>query len=143
MLTVGRYLGQWHTMTRTGKVERLVKLHPEPLLEIHPRDAQELKVENGALAGIISRRGHLTATVKVTDRIRCGTVFLPMHWGFTQEKACEANTLMHDDACPVSKQPELKACAVIVAPAVSVVKPVEQEKGRLEALRRLLTPALR
>jgi len=143
VLTVGRYLGQWHTMTRTGKVERLMKQHPEPLLEIHPRDAQELKVENGALAGISSRRGHLTATVKVTDRIRCGTVFLPMHWGFTQEKACEANTLMHDDACPVSKQPELKACAVIVAPAVSVVKPVEQEKGRLEALRRLLTPALR
>ena len=48
-----------------------------------------------------------------------------------------------DEACPVSKQPELKACAVIVAPAVSVVKPVEQQKGRLEALRRLLTPALR
>ena len=81
--------------------------------------------------------------MKVTDRIRRGSVFLPMHWGFTQEKACEANTLMHDEACPVSKQPELKACAVIVAPAVSVVKPVEQQKGRLEALRRLLTPALR
>ena len=143
VLTVGRYLGQWHTMTRTGKVERLMKQHPEPLLEIHPGDAQDLKLRNGELAAISSRRGHLTATVKVTDRIRRGSVFLPMHWGFTQEKACEANTLMHDEACPVSKQPELKACAVIVAPAVSVVKPIEQQKGRLEALRRLLTPALR
>ena len=143
VLTVGRYLGQWHTMTRTGKVERLTKQHPEPLLEIHPADAQDLKVDNGALAAISSRRGHLTAKVKVTDRIRRGTVFLPMHWGFTQEKACEANTLMHDGACPVSKQPELKACAVIVAPAVSVMKPVEQEQGRMDALRRLLTPALR
>ena len=143
VLTVGRYLEQWHTMTRTGKVERLMKQHPEPLLEIHPGDAQDLKLINGELAAISSRRGHLTATVKVTDRIRRGSVFLPMHWGFTQEKACEANTLMHDEACPVSKQPELKACAVIVAPAVSVVKPVEQQKGRLEALRRLLTPALR
>ena len=143
VLTVGRYLGQWHTMTRTGKVERLQTMHPEPLLEIHPGDAQELKLRNGELAAISSRRGHLTAKVMVTDRIRRGTVFLPMHWGFTQEKACEANTLMHDQACPVSKQPELKACAVIVAPAVSVVKPVEQQKGRLDALRRLLTPALR
>ncbi len=143
VLTVGRYLEQWHTMTRTGKVERLMKQHPEPLLEIHPGDAQDLKLINGELAAISSRRGHLTATVKVTDRIRRGSVFLPMHWGFTQEKACEANTLMHDEACPVSKQPELKACAVIVAPAVSVVKPVEQQKGRLEALRRLITPALR
>ena len=143
VLTVGRYLGQWHTMTRTGKVERLNKMHPEPLLEIHPRDAQEFKLRNGELAAISSRRGHLTATVEVTDRIRPGCVFLPMHWGFTQENACEANTLMHDQACPVSKQPELKACSVIVAPAVSMVKPVEQEKGRLDALRRLLTPALR
>ena len=143
VLTVGRYLGQWHTMTRTGKVERLNKMHPEPLLEIHPRDAQEFKLRNGELAAISSRRGHLTATVAVTDRIRPGSVSLPMHWGFTQEKACEANTLMHDQACPVSKQPELKACSVIVAPAVSMVKPEEQEKGRLDALRRLLTPALR
>ena len=143
VLTVGRYLGQWHTMTRTGKVERLQTMHPEPLLEIHPGDAQELKLRNGELAAISSRRGHLTAKVMVTDRIRRGTVFLPMHWGFTQEKACEANTLMHDQACPVSKQPELKACAVIVAPAVSLVKPMEQEKGRLDGLRRLLTPALR
>ena len=129
-------------MTRTGKVERLRKMHSEPLLEIHPVDAQELNVVNGELAAISSRRGHITATVKVTDRIRSGSVFLPMHWGFTQDIACEANTLMHDQACPISKQPELKACAVIVAPAVSVVKPVEQEKGRLEALRRLLTPTL-
>jgi ferredoxin-nitrate reductase len=118
-------------------------MHPEPLLEIHPGDAQELNVVNGELAAISSRRGHITATVKVTDRIRRGSVFLPMHWGFTQDIACEANTLMHDQACPISKQPELKACAVIVAPAVSVVKPIEQEKGRLDALRRLLTPTLR
>ena len=143
VLTVGRYLGQWHTMTRTGKAERLRTMHPEPLLEIHPGDAQELNVVNGELAAISSRRGHITATVKVTDRIRRGSVFLPMHWGFTQDIACEANTLMHDQACPISKQPELKACAVIVAPAVSVVKPIEQEKGRLNALRRLLTPTLR
>ena len=143
VLTVGRYLGQWHTMTRTGKVERLQKMHPEPLLEVHPADAQELKLRNGELAAISSRRGHLTAKVKLTDRIRPGSVFLPMHWGFTQDQACEANALMHDQACPISKQPELKACAVIVAPAVSVIKPVEQEKGRLEALRRFLTPALR
>ena len=86
VLTVGRYLGQWHTMTRTGKVERLLKQHPEPLLEIHPADALELNVEHGALAAISSRRGHLTAKVKVTDRIRRGSVFLPMHWGSPRTK---------------------------------------------------------
>ena len=143
VLTVGRYLGQWHTMTRTGKVKRLNSMHPEPRLEIHPGDAERFAIEDEGLAAITSRRGTLTARVCVTDRIRRGSVFLPMHWGFTQSEACEANTLMHDQACPISKQPELKATAVVVAPAASVVKPAEQQSGRLDKLRRILIPALR
>ena len=143
VLTVGRYLGQWHTMTRTGMVQRLNDMHPEPRLEMHPEDAKAYGVDDNGLAAITSRRGTLTARVTLTDRIRRGSVFLPMHWGFTQAEACEANTLMHEESCPISKQPELKASAVVVAPAVSVVKPAEQQTGRLESLRRLLIPALR
>jgi ferredoxin-nitrate reductase len=143
VLTIGRYLGQWHTMTRTAKVKRLTTMHPEPLLEIHPKDADQFAVQHGELAAISSRRGQLTARVLVTDKIRKGTVFLPMHWGFTQTHACEVNALMHDHACPISKQPELKASAVIVAPAVSVIKPIEQHGNRLEILRRMIIPALR
>ena len=143
VLTVGRYLGQWHTMTRTGMVQRLNDMHPEPRLEMHPEDAKAYGVDDNGLAAITSRRGTLTARVTLTDRIRRGSVFLPMHWGFTQTEACEANTLMHEESCPISKQPELKASAVVVAPAVSVVKPAEQQTGRLESLRRLLIPALR
>ena len=143
VLTVGRYLGQWHTMTRTGMVQRLNDMHPEPRLEMHPEDAKVYGVDDNGLAAITSRRGTLTARVTLTDRIRRGSVFLPMHWGFTQDEACEANTLMHEESCPISKQPELKASAVVVAPAVSVVKPAEQQTGRLESLRRRLIPALR
>ena len=143
VLTVGRYLGQWHTMTRTGMVQRLNDMHPEPRLEMHPEDAKAYGVDDNGLAAITSRRGTLTARVTLTDRIRRGSVFLPMHWGFTQDEACEANTLMHEESCPISKQPELKASAVVVAPAVSVMKPAEQQTGRLESLRRLLIPALR
>ena len=143
VLTVGRYLGQWHTMTRTGKVPRLNAMHPEPSLEMHPNDAKRFGLDDKGLAAITSRRGTLTARVCISERIRIGSVFLPMHWGFTQAEACEANALMHDQACPISKQPELKASAVVVAPAVSVVKPSEQDTGILDNLRRLLTPALR
>ncbi|QVV67190.1 molybdopterin oxidoreductase family protein [Synechococcus sp. LA31] len=141
VLTVGRYLGQWHTMTRTAKVDRLQTMHPEPLLEIHPNDAKRFGVVDGELAAVSSRRGSVTAKVQVSDRIRPGSVFLPMHWGFSQDQACEANVLMHDQACPISKQPELKATAVVVAPAVSVVKPLEQSEGRLQRLRRLFLQA--
>ena len=116
VLTVGRYLGHWHTMTRTAHVARIVKQHPEPLLEVHPTDGERHGLVDGAMAQVSSRRGSVTARVQLTDRIRPGTVFLPMHWGATQAKACEANRLMHELGCPHSKQPELKAAAVWVAP---------------------------
>jgi ferredoxin-nitrate reductase len=69
------------------------------------------------MAEVRSRRGAVAARVSVTDRIRPGTVFLPMHWGRAQEHACEANRLMHELGCPISQQPELKAAAVTIEPA--------------------------
>jgi len=39
-----------------------------------------------------------------------------MHWGFSQKNMCEVNSLMHEKSCPISKQPELKACSVIIVP---------------------------
>ncbi len=116
VLTVGRYLGHWHTMTRTAHVARIVKQHPEPLLEVHPTDGERYGLVDGAMAQVGSRRGSVTARVQLTERIRPGTVFLPMHWGANQAKACEANRLMHELGCPHSQQPELKAAAVWVAP---------------------------
>jgi ferredoxin-nitrate reductase len=53
--------------------------------------------------------------LQVCERIRPGTVFLPMHWGSAQPQACEANRLMHELGCPISGQPELKAAAVRLA----------------------------
>ena len=114
VLTVGRVLGHWHTLTRTGQVARLRQQHPGPRLEIHPQDALAAGLEAGALARVSSRRGTVTVPVLVTEAIRVGTVFLPMHWGASQPEACEANRLMHALGCPVSKQPELKAAAVRV-----------------------------
>ena len=112
VLTVGRYLGHWHTMTRTAHVARVVQQHPEPLLEVHPDDAAHHGISEGSMAEVRSRRGSVRARVQITASIRPGTVFLPMHWGASQEQACEANRLMHEQACGHSKQPELKAAAV-------------------------------
>jgi ferredoxin-nitrate reductase len=117
VLTVGRYLGHWHTMTRTAHVARVVKAHPEPLLEVHPGDATRAGLGEGDPARLRSRRGCLGVKVRISERIRPGTVFLPMHWGAAQgELACEANRLMHELACPISQQPELKAAAVALEP---------------------------
>lgn len=111
VLTSGRHLGHWHTLTRTGQVARLRQAHPGPRLELHPADAPAGLV-NGALVRLCSRRGQVQVPVLISDRIRPGTVFLPMHWGSAQPDACEVNRLMHELGCPISRQPELKAAAV-------------------------------
>ncbi len=116
VLTVGRYLGHWHTMTRTGRVERLRHDHPEARLEVHPADAAAAGLVDGGWAEVGSRRATIAARVLVSDGIRQGTVFLPMHWGAAQPNPCEANRLMHDLCCPRSRQPELKGAAVRLQP---------------------------
>jgi ferredoxin-nitrate reductase len=41
-------------------------------------------------------------------------VFVPIHWGALWAEDADANAMTHGMACPDSKQPELKACAVSV-----------------------------
>jgi ferredoxin-nitrate reductase len=114
VLTVGRLYGHWHTQTRTGRIEKISKLHPQPFIEIHPRDAEKLGIEGGCLVEVKSRRGVARFPARVTAAIVPGTVFVPMHWGALWAEGAEANALTHPQACPDSLQPELKACAVQV-----------------------------
>jgi ferredoxin-nitrate reductase len=114
VLTTGRLYGHWHTQTRTGRIEKVRKMHPDPFLEIHPRDAAKRQIEEGDGVEVRSRRGKAKFMVKVTAAITPGTVFVPMHWGALWAEQAEANALTHPAACPDSRQPELKACAVQV-----------------------------
>jgi len=112
VLTTGRLYGHWHTQTRTGRTEKIRQMHPNPFIEIHPRDAQKLGIEEGNTVEVRSRRGSAKFPAKVTKAIVPGTVFVPMHWGFLWADRAEANALTHPESCPDSGQPELKACAV-------------------------------
>ncbi|MEL7035490.1 MAG: nitrate reductase [Cyanobacteria bacterium J06592_8] len=112
VLTTGRLYGQWHTQTRTGRIDKIAKMHPEPFIEIHPHDAVKLEVSEGDIIEVRSRRGMAQFPAKITKSIRLGTVFVPMHWGSLWADQAEANSLTHPESCPDSLQPELKACAV-------------------------------
>ncbi|HEY9700771.1 MAG TPA: nitrate reductase [Trichocoleus sp.] len=118
VLTTGRLYGHWHTQTRTGRTDKIRQMYPEPFLEIHPRDAAKLEVLEGDLLEVQSRRGSARFPAKVTKSIAPGTVFVPMHWGELWADQAEANAMTHPEACPDSKQPELKACAVQLIPVV-------------------------
>ncbi|MGF1574650.1 MAG: molybdopterin oxidoreductase family protein, partial [Cyanophyceae cyanobacterium] len=112
ILTTGRLYGHWHTQTRTGRISKITQMHPEPFIEIHPRDAQKLAVQEGDPVEVRSARGQAYFPAKITRGIPPGTVFVPMHWGFLWADQAECNALTHPISCPESGQPELKACAV-------------------------------
>ena len=116
VLTTGRLYGHWHTQTRTGRIEKTRALHPTPVLEVNPRDAQALELQTGEWVAVRSRRGEVRLKVLVTQNIRRGTLFAPMHWGYLWAEDAECNALTHPECCPISLEPELKACAVQVVP---------------------------
>ena len=121
VLTVGRLYGHWHTQTRTGHIEKIRKLHPQPFLEIHPKDAKQLGIQTDTWVEVRSRRGTAKFQALVTKAISPGVVFAPMHWGALWAEDAEANVLTHSEACPISLEPELKACAVQVLPLSSIL----------------------
>lgn len=97
---------QWHTETRTGKSAMLRKLSPDRLMvDIHPDDANALKISDHAIVKITSRRAEITATARVTDSVRRGEVFLPMHDASVNRLTCASFD-------PTSRQPSYKHCAV-------------------------------
>ena len=119
LLTTGRVAGQWHTMTRTGKSRELLEGDPEPFVELNPGDAERLGIAHGAAVRIRSRRGQASATARVTRSIPAGVAFAPFHWGSLHlpPGTGAVNAVTSPALDPVSKQAELKACAVAVEAA--------------------------
>lgn len=139
VLTTGRLYGHWHTQSRTGRIEKTRKLHPNPFLEIHPKDAEKLNLQNGDWVEVRSRRGSAKFPALVTKNIAPGTVFVPMHWGALWADDAEANALTHPLSCPYSKQPELKACAVQLLPIAQLPVDTEPPSSLFHKLANLLS----
>ncbi|MDJ1174399.1 molybdopterin oxidoreductase family protein [Roseofilum capinflatum] len=132
VLTVGRLYGHWHTLTRTGRIDKIQKMHPEAEIEVHPYDAEQLGITEGMMVDVRSRRGWCRFPAKLTKNITKGTVFAPMHWGAMWGDRTEANMLTHPEACPSSGQPELKACAVQLIPVSPEALSANSEDSTLD-----------
>ncbi len=111
LLLTGRgSVAQWHTQTRTGKVEMLRRLYPEDLpVQLNPADAGRLGVTDGDPVTVVSRRGRATAYAEITDEVRAGHLFMPMHYADT-------NHLTFPVFDPYSHQPGYKYAAVRIEP---------------------------
>ena len=119
-LSTGRLRDQWHGMTRTGTLGRLFGHVPEPTIDLHPDDLAALGLHAGELARVSSARGAIVLPVQAAPELGRQQAFIPMHWGSEALSGRDAegqplagvNSLTISASCPLSKQPELKHCAV-------------------------------
>ena len=65
ILTTGRLLEHWHTGAMTRRARVLDQLAPAAEVAIHPDLAQRLGLAAGDLASLASRRGQITAAVRL------------------------------------------------------------------------------
>ena len=124
-LNTGRLRDQWHAMSRTGTLGRSFGHVAEPSIEMHPQELHRLGLAEGDLVHVTSRRGSIVLPVSANDRVAPAQAFVAMHWGeeFVSGRGSQGqrlagvNALTLSTACPQSRQPELKHCAVKVLKA--------------------------
>jgi formate dehydrogenase alpha subunit len=107
LLTTGRSLYHFHTGTMTRRTSLLEREVPIPFVDVNPKDASELKIRNGQMIMVESRRGSVSLEARITPDISRGMLFMPFHF-----HEAPANMLTGQALDPASRIPELKVSAV-------------------------------
>jgi formate dehydrogenase major subunit len=105
-LTTGRRLDSFNTGVQTRAYENPLRMGET--VDVSPEDARRLALTDGEVVRISSRRGSVTAPVRVDDGLREGLCFMTMH--FPDE--VDTNILTIDATDPKSGTAEFKASAV-------------------------------
>ena len=116
IMNTGRIRDQWHTMGRTGSSAKLVGHTDEPYIDIHPSDAKKLGLNNGDIALLENRNSRFLGRVSITDSVRRGETFVPMHWNNQFSASARADALVNSITDPLCGQPEFKHTPVSVKP---------------------------
>ena len=136
-LITGRLRDQWHTMTRTGLAPQLNQHQSVPTLTVHPDDAKLLGIETDDFVQLHRRYeeemitdsdihyptadtalasdvpvSQVLAQVTISDAMRVGDAFMPMHWSNAFASFSRMGTLIPTVVDPHSGQPELKNSAI-------------------------------
>ncbi|MFV0359339.1 formate dehydrogenase subunit alpha [Tropicimonas sp.] len=108
LLTTGRILSQYNVGAQTRRTENVV-WHEEDMLEIHPHDAEQRGVADGAWVRLSSRAGETTLRARITERVAPGVVYTTFHHPDTQ-----ANVITTEYSDWATNCPEYKVTAVQV-----------------------------
>jgi formate dehydrogenase major subunit/formate dehydrogenase alpha subunit len=107
IMSTGRVLYHWHGGEMTRRAQGLLAVYDRALIEIHPRDAERLGINDHKRVRITSRRGEVEAEAWITERVPPGMIYANFHF-----PESSANVLTQAVLDPVSKIPEYKVTAV-------------------------------
>ncbi|WP_296280699.1 nitrate reductase [uncultured Acinetobacter sp.] len=116
ILNTGRIRDQWHTMTRTGLSANLSTHKAEPYCEIHPNDALKYGVKEGELVEIKSAWGLCVLRTVLSDNIRRGQIFAPIHWNDQFASDARIGKVVNPVVDAISGEPEFKHTPVMIQP---------------------------
>ncbi len=108
ILTTGRILSQYNVGQQTRRTENVL-WHEEDRLDIHPFDADERGIDEGAWVTISSRAGETSLRARITDKMPQGVVFTTFHY-----PGSGANVVTTDNSDWATNCPEYKVTAVEV-----------------------------
>lgn len=109
MLNSGRLLYHYHTGTMSRRTKVLRDFIDTPFVLMHPNDAVKYGFENGEKVTLKSKRGELKTTLRVSDEVLEGELFMPWHFNESQ-----VNRLTRDELDPYSRIAPFKLSAVKV-----------------------------
>jgi formate dehydrogenase major subunit len=110
LLTTGRRLDSFNTGVQSGGYTSPLRRSEE--LELSTADAAQLGVGNGQRVRISSRRGSVTAPVRIQRSLRRGLAFMTLHF----PDDVQTNVLTINATDPKSGTAEFKATAIRVEP---------------------------
>ncbi len=134
LLTTGRTLTQYNVGAQTRRTANVV-WYKEDLLEIHPHDAETRGINEGDRVSLTSRKGDITLSAKITDRVQPGVIYTTFH-----DPETGANVVTTEYSDWATDCPEYKVTAVQVAPAVHRSKWQDGFEQRAQQQGKVLDP---
>ena len=111
VLSTGRTLYHYNAATQTRRSQGLTAKQPEAFVEIHPRNARHLGIEDGQLVDVVSRRGRVRCRAMISRQVRRNAIWMPFHFPATR-----TNYLTTDAGDKVTGTGEYKVCAARLEP---------------------------
>ncbi|MFA7669599.1 MAG: formate dehydrogenase subunit alpha [Burkholderiaceae bacterium] len=136
LLTTGRILSQYNVGAQTRRTDNNA-WHPEDRLEIHPADAEDRGIRDGAQVSVSSRAGTTVLRALVSERMQPGVVYTTFHF-----PESGANVITTDSSDWATNCPEYKVTAVQVAP-VAGPSPWQRDYARFRDMQQELAEQAR